>query len=140
MNEIGLRVKAYILKGDVAMIKGLLDLGFLSATSDVYDFTGNTNSNNPEDCYLAIELIASSRDKPIPNYKEMIDLFLANGAGVDDHAGAITPLEMAIIQQNYAVAAYLQLKGGTYNVEEVTEFSRQVGIDLIAGINADLAN
>ena len=136
MNEIGRRVMTHILKGNVPMIRGLLELGFLDPQYDMYTFTGGF-SNNPEDQYLAIELIAS-RHSPIPNYKEMIDLFLSQGVvHVDDHAGAITPLEMAIAHKNYAVAAYLQLKGGTYNVEEITKFGEDIGTNLIEELKVE---
>ena len=136
MNEIGLRVMTHILKGNIPIIRGLLELGFLDPQYDMYTFTGGF-SNNPEDQYLAIELIAS-RHSPIPNYKEMIDLFLSQGVvHVDDHSGPITPLELAIAHRNYPVAAYLQLKGGTYNVEEITKFSQEIGTNLIEELKVE---
>ena len=83
-----------------------------------------------------IEVIAKQYG-PIPNYKEMIDLILSNGSHVDDHSDAITPLEQAIIHQNYPVAAYLQFKGGTFNLEEINAFSTSVQIDLLANVKKE---
>ena len=131
------RILSYILKGNVEMIKALLDIKFLDLQYDTFNTVGGKqSSNNPEDHHLILEVIAK-KYQPIPNYKEMIDLILANGSHVDDHSDAITPLEQAIIHQNYPVAAYLQLKGGTFNLEEINAFSESVQIDLLANVKKE---
>lgn len=136
MAELEKRVMRSILSGEVKMIQGLIDLKFLDPKHDVYNFTGG-DSGTPEDCYLALELIAA-RYNAIPNYKEMIDLFLSNGVHIDDHAGVITPLEQAMIHKNFPVAAYLQYKGGTYNVEEIKIFGKVVEVDLIEEVMKEI--
>ena len=130
------RILSYILKGNVEMIKALLDIKFLDLQYDTFNTVGRQSSNKPEDHHLILEVIAKQYS-PIPNYKEMIDLILANGSHVDDHSDAITPLEQAIIHQNYPVAAYLQLKGGTFNLEEINAFSESVHIDLLANVKKE---
>ena len=127
----------YIVTGNVAIVKTLLEIKFLHPQYDTFDFTGG-NTGNPEDSYLMLELIAD-QNEAIPNYKEMIDLFLSHGGHVDDHAGPITPLEFALIRKNFAVAAYLMSKGGTYNIEEIADFSKGVGVDVVAEMNAEYA-
>jgi hypothetical protein len=127
----------YIVTGNVDIFKTLLEIKFLHPQYDTFDFTGG-NTGNPEDSYLMLELIAD-QNEAIPNYKEMIDLILLNGAHVDDHAGPITPLEFALIRKNFAVAAYLMSKGGTYNIEEIADFSKGVGVDVVAEMNAEYA-
>lgn len=129
------RLLSYILKGNVEMIKALLELKFLDLQYDTFSTVGGS-SNNPEDHHLMLEVIAKQY-APIPNYKEMIDLILANGSHVDDHSDAITPLEQAIIHQNYPVAAYLQLKGGTFNLDEINAFSTSVQIDLLGNVKKE---
>lgn len=129
------RLLSYILKGNVEMIKALLELKFLDLQYDTFSTVGGS-SNNPEDRHLMLEVIAKQY-APIPNYKEMIDLILSNGSHVDDHSDAITPLEQAIIHQNYPVAAYLQLKGGTFNLDEINAFSTSVQIDLLANVKKE---
>jgi len=129
------RLLSYILKGNVDMIKSLIDIKFLNIQYDTFSTVGGS-SNNPEDHHLMLEVIAKQYG-PIPNYKEMIDLILSNGSHVDDHSDAITPLEQAIIHQNYPVAAYLQLKGGTFNLEEINAFSESVHIDLLANVKKE---
>ena len=152
-DDFGGRIMNYILTGNVAIMKSLLEIKFLDPQYDTFDFTGG-NAGNPEDpygrairecltsggedSYLLLELIAD-QNGPIPNYKEMIDLILSHGAHVDDHAGAITPLEFAIIKQNIPVAAYLMSKGGTYNIEEIKDFCDSVKIDLVAMMNEEYA-
>ena len=127
----------YIVTGNVAIVKTLLEIKFLHPQYDTFDFTGG-NTGNPEDSYLMLELIAD-QNEAIPNYKEMIDLFLSHGGDVDDHAGPITPLEFALIRKNFAVAAYLMSKGGTYNIEEIADFSKGLGVDVVAEMNAEYA-
>lgn len=125
----------YIVTGNIDMIKTLLEIKFLHPQYDTFDFTGG-NTGNPEDSYLMLELIAD-QNEAIPNYKEMIDLILSHGGHVDDHAGPITPLEFALIKQNYSVAAYLMSKGGTYNIGEISDFSKAVGVDVVAMMNEE---
>ena len=136
-DDFGGRIMNYIVTGNVDIFKTLLEIKFLHPQYDTFDFTGG-NTGNPEDSYLMLELIAD-QNEAIPNYKEMIDLVLLNGAHVDDHAGPITPLEFALIRKNFAVAAYLMSKGGTYNIEEIADFSKGVGVDVVAEMNAEYA-
>jgi hypothetical protein len=136
-DDFGGRIVNYIVTGNVAIIKALLEIKFLHPQYDTFDFTGG-NTGNPEDSYLILELIAD-QNGPIPNYKEMIDLILSHGAHVDDHSGPITPLEFALIKQNIPVAAYLMSKGGTYNIEEIKDFCDSVKIDLVAMMNEEYA-
>lgn len=130
------RIINYILKGNVEMIKSLLEIKFLDPQYDVLNTVAKKSSNNPEDHHLILEVIAKQYE-PIPNYKEMIDLILSHGSHVDDHADAITPLEQAIVHQNYPVAAYLQMKGGTFNLEEINAFSESVHIDLLGNVKKE---
>ena len=131
-DNLGGRIMNYIVTGNVSMMKTLLEIKFLDPQYDAF----NHMSNNPEDSYLMLELIAS-QNEAIPNYREMIDLILSHGAHVDDHADAITPLELALIHQNIPVAAYLMHKGGTYNIEEIKDFCNSVKIDLVAKMNEE---
>lgn len=136
-DDLSGRIMNYIVTGNVSIIKTLLEIKFLDPQYDTFDYTGG-NTRNPEDLYLMLELIAS-QNEAIPNYKEMIDLILSHGAHVDDHADAITPLELAIINKNLSVAAYLMHKGGTYNIEEIKDFCDSVKIDLVAKMNEEYA-
>ena len=137
LDDFGGRIMNYIVTGNVAIVKTLLEIKFLHPQYDTFDFTGG-NTGNPEDSYLMLELIAD-QNEATPNYKEMIDLVLSHGAHVDDHAGPITPLEFALIRKNFAVAAYLMSKGGTYNIEEIADFSKGVGVDVVAEMNEEYA-
>ena len=135
-DNLGGRIMNYIVTGNVSMMKTLLEIKFLDPQYDA--FNDDMGNNNPEDLYLMLELIAS-QNEVIPNYREMIDLILSHGAHVDDHADAITPLELALIHQNIPVAAYLMHKGGTYNIEEIKDFCDSVKIDLVAKMNEEYA-
>ena len=135
-DDLGGRIMNYVVSGNVDMIKGLLELKFLNPQYDTFNYTGSTNHHNAGDLYLLLELLAAQYET-IPNYKDMIDLLLRHGNHVDDHADAITPLELALIHKNFPVAAYLMSKGGTYNIEEIADFSKAVGVDVVAEMNVE---
>ena len=130
------RILTYIVNGNLDMIKSLLELKFLDLQYDTFNTMGSNSNENPEDRHMLLEVIAM-QSVAIPRYKEMIDLILSHGSHVDDHANAITPLQLAIVHQNYKVAAYLQLKGGTFNLEEINAFSESVRVNLLENLKEE---
>jgi len=53
-----------------------------------------------------------------PDYKYLVDTFIKNGVKLDD-AMPNTPLEVAILNNNFSVALYLENHGGTYCEDEL---------------------
>lgn len=130
MSDIGRRIMKFILGGNVTMIKNLIEIGFLSAPYDSYNFTGG-DSNNPEDHCSALELIARQH-YVIHNYKEMIDLLLLHGADKENNA-----LETAYMFKNYRVAAYLKYKGMRCNEIYIKTYGESIGIDLLNEVSLE---
>ena len=109
------RIISAVYTGNVDMLKVLFDCGLLEPT-DTFDLTGHdyhgdTACDNGE-CVSLLHIVAQIRT-PCADYRDLIDLFLAMGVDINI-AMPNTPLEEAIINNNFATAKYLKSKGATY--------------------------
>lgn len=100
------------------MLKVLFDCGLLEPT-DTFDLTGHdchgdTACDNGE-CVSLLHIVAQFHT-PCADYRDLIDIFVAMGVDINARMPN-TPLEEAIIYNNFAVAKYLKSKGGTYRPE-----------------------
>lgn len=107
-TDFTLRITKQIFKGNVDMIKDLLDVGFLLPE---HTFHGKNNTQ--------ISILQYVAETNPPCATAMIDMLLSHGYKVDDGIWR-TPLEHAIIYGHFNIAAYLQSKGGTYTIENVS--------------------
>lgn len=131
-DDLNCRVLNYLENGNIAMIKKLFEIGFLRH-DDTFDITGRGIRGNPEDSETMMHIIARYET---PNYKNLIDILLDYGANVND-GNICTPLQTAIIYQNYSTAAYLMTKGGEYDIEQVESYSKLAKIDLIKEVTKE---
>jgi hypothetical protein len=135
-DDLNCRVLNYLESGNIAMMKKLFEIGFLRH-DDTFDTTGSGIRGNPEDSDTMMSIIARNE---IPNYKNLIDILLDYGADINN-GQTCTPLQTAIIYQNYATAAYMMIKGGEYDIDQVknysmTEISKEY--DILITNNANL--
>jgi len=107
-TDFTLRITKQIFKGNVDMIKDLLDIGFLLPE---HTFHGKNNTQ-----ITILQYVAETNP---PCATAMINMLLSHGFKVDSGIWC-TPLEHAIRHGNFNIAAYLQSKGGTYSIEDVS--------------------
>lgn len=111
------RVLNAIHHGNVDMLRTLFDLGILEA-DDRFDLTGHNRHGDdsvPEDNSSIMHIIGKSE---CPNYKELITLMLEKGVPLNEPSPC-TPLEEAIMYQNFETAMYLEQIGGTYDAQSM---------------------
>lgn len=114
------RIVEYFLSGNATVIRILFDIGLINS-SDKFTYVKKVNSNQSLSPIVAQELpplhiIALNE---IPNYIEMIDLLLEKGANPNDLYKRYTPLEKALMNRNYKIAAYLEFRGGIYTLDGI---------------------
>ena len=107
-TDFTMRITKQIFKGNVEMIKDLLDIGFLLPD---HSFQGRDNTQA-----TLLQLVAEMNP---PCASAMIDMLLSYGLHVD-FGILCTPMEHAIRHHNFNIAAYLQSKGGTYTIENIS--------------------
>ena len=122
-EDIGGRICEYVRTGNVPLLKSLYESGFLKV-SDRFDTTGRYRHTYHYDTTTLMYFAAQFGCEQ--NYKEIIDLFLQygdtpNGYAKDNESYDcyISPMTEAMMYGNYDIAAYLESKGGTCDVEEL---------------------
>ena len=106
MSDFFGRVVDAVYTGNIELLEVLYNCGFLRP-NDTFQLDNYRVS--------ILHLIAR---KPCPDYMYMIDTLLNMGVCLDD-AMPNTPLEEALIYENFATAQYLESLGGTYCNDEV---------------------
>ena len=121
--DLGERICDYVRTGNITMLRTLYECGFLDPR-DTFDTTGRKHHQS----YDAITLLNFVAIYRCPNYKEMIDLMIEYGGNIQDTR---LPLEEALMNGNYDIAAYIHYKGGQCNWDEVINYAKQIEVDII---------
>ena len=129
MSNIQERIIQYINAGDVYTIRTLLNLGALTI-NDTFDIRGRKQRSNSDSVNM-IEIVARNN---CAKYGEVIDLLLDFGCDINK-GNENTPLETAILYKNFDVAAYIEKRGGTFDMIKIKSYDTISDMDLLLGLN-----
>jgi ankyrin repeat protein len=129
MSNIQERIIQYINFGDIYAIRSLLNLGALTI-NDTFDIRGCAHHSNFEAVNM-IEIVALNNSV---KYAKIIDLLLDYGCDINK-GNDNTPLETAILYKNFDVAAYIEKRGGTFDMIKIKSYDAISDTDLLLGLN-----
>ena len=128
MSNIQERIIQYINVGDVYTIRTLLNLGALTI-NDTFDISGRKQRSSSDSVNM-IEIVARNN---CAKYGKVIDLLLDFGSDINKGNGN-TPLETAILYKNFDVAAYIEKRGGTFDMIKIKSYDAISDTDLLLGL------
>ena len=124
MSNIQERIIQYINVGDVYTIRTLLNIGVITI-HDTFEIREHKNFGQIN----MLEIIALNN---CAKYAKMIDLLLDFGCDINKGNGN-TPLETAILYKNFDVAAYIEKKGGKFDMMIIKSYDTISDTDLLLG-------